>query len=148
MPNLLAANTQSKHQMNTKMYVGNLPFSVTEAELRELFTQYGTVTDLFIPMDRDSGRPRGFAFVSMDSVEAMNEAIKGLNKQEFMGRPLAINEARPKEERPAFGGGGGGGRGGYGGGGGGGRGGYGGGGGGRGGYGGKGGGGGGKQDRW
>lgn len=117
--------------MNTKMYVGNLPFSAMEADLRDLFSEYGTVTDLFLPMDRESGRPRGFAFVTMDTVTAMEEAIKGLNNRDFMGRALNINEARPKEDRPAGGGygGGGGGRGGYGGGGGGGggRGGYGGG---------------------
>lgn len=118
--------------MNTKMYVGNLPFSAMEADLRDLFSEYGTVTDLFLPMDRESGRPRGFAFVTMDTVTAMEEAIKGLNNRDFMGRALNINEARPKEDRPAgggYGGGGGGGRGGYGGGGGGGggRGGYGGG---------------------
>jgi len=121
--------------MNTKMYVGNLPFKASEADLRDLFSQYGGVTDVFLPMDRESGRPRGFAFVSMDTPEAMTAAINGLNGQEFGGRALTINEARPKEERPSFGGGGGG-RGGYGGGGGGGgRGGYGGGGGGGGGYG-------------
>jgi len=136
--------------MNSKMYVGNLPFSATETDLRALFSDYGAVTDLFLPVDRDTGRPRGFAFVTMDTPTAMQEAIKGLNEKDFMGRPLAINEARPKEDRPAYGGGGGGGggggRGGYGGGGGGGgggkggRGGYGGGGGGGGGYGGGGGG--------
>ena len=135
--------------MNTKMYVGNLPFAAQEQDIRELFSQYGGVTEVFLPMDRESGRPRGFAFVTMDSAEAMNASINAQNGQEFMGRKLAINEARPREERPA-GGGGGGGRGGYGGGGGGGgggRGGYGGGGGGggRGGYGGGGGGGGGKR---
>jgi RNA recognition motif-containing protein len=118
--------------MNTKMYVGNLPFTATEDDVRALFTDYGTVTDIHLPMDRDSGRPRGFAFVTMDSQTAMNEAIRGLNEKDFQGRNLTINEARPKEDRPAYGGGGGGG--GYGGGGGGGRGGKGGGGGGRGGY--------------
>ena len=128
--------------MNTKMYVGNLPFAAQEQDIRELFSQYGGVTEVFLPMDRESGRPRGFAFVTMDSAEAMNASINAQNGQEFMGRKLAINEARPREERPA-GGGGGGGRGGYGGGGGGGRGGYGGGGGGGGGRGGYGGGGGG-----
>lgn len=129
--------------MNSKMYVGNLPFKASEADLRDLFSQFGGVTDVFLPMDRESGRPRGFAFVTMESPEAMNAAIAGLNGKDYGGRALTINEARPKEERPAFGGGGGGGggRGGYGGGGGG-RGGYGGGGGGggRGGYGGGGGG--------
>ncbi len=131
-----------KIDMNTKMYVGNLPFTATEDDVRALFTDYGTVTDIHLPMDRDSGRPRGFAFVTMDSQTAMNEAIRGLNEKEYGGRNLTINEARPKEDRPAGGGGyggggGGGGRGGYGGGGGksgggggGGRGGYGGGGGG------------------
>ncbi|HCN79120.1 MAG TPA: hypothetical protein DIT13_18295, partial [Verrucomicrobiales bacterium] len=105
--------------MNTKMYVGNLPFKASEADLRDLFSQFGGVTDVFLPMDRESGRPRGFAFVSMDTPEAMNAAIAGLNGKDFGGRVLTINEARPKEERPAYGGGGGGGRGGYGGGGGG-----------------------------
>ncbi|MBK8093396.1 MAG: RNA-binding protein [Verrucomicrobiaceae bacterium] len=134
--------------MNTKMYVGNLPFSASVEDITSLFSQYGGVTDVFLPMDRVSGRPRGFAFVTMDTPEAMTAAIEGLHGKEFGGRNLAINEARPKEERPqggGYGGGGGGGRGGYGGGGGGGggRGGYGGGGGGggRGGYGGGGGGG-------
>ena len=127
------------------MYVGNLPFKATAQDITDLFGQFGGVTDVFLPVDRDSGRPRGFAFVSMDTPEAMQAAITGLNGKDFGGRLLAINEARPREERPGGfggGGGGGGGRGGYGGGGaGGGRGGYGGGGGGgggggRGGYGG------------
>ena len=115
--------------MNTKMYVGNLPFSASELDVRELFTQYGDVTDIHLPMDRESGRPRGFAFVTMSSAEQMQAAIKALHGLEFQGRAMTVNEARPKEERPggrSFGGGGGG-RGGYGGGGGGGRGGYGGG---------------------
>jgi len=118
---------------NTKMYVGNLPFDTTEVELRELFGQHGEVTDAHIMMDRDTGRARGFAFVSMSSKEEMEAAIKVLHGQMMNGRALTVNEARPREERPAGGfggGGGGGGRGGYGGGGGGG------GGGGRGGYGG------------
>lgn len=128
--------------MNTKMYVGNLPFKATAQEITDLFSQYGAVTDVFLPVDRDTGRPRGFAFVSMDTPEAMNAAIEGLNGKDFGGRNLAINEARPREERPGgFGsgprGGGGGGRGGYGGGGAG-----------RGGYGGGGGGGGGGGKKW
>ena len=141
------SNPRQDNDMNSKMYVGNLPFSATETDLRALSSDYGAATHLFRPVVRDTGRPRGFAFVTMDTPTAMQEAIKGLNEKDFMGRPLAINEARPKEDRPAYGGGGGGGggRGGYGGGGGGGggkggRGGYGGGGGGGGGYGGGGGG--------
>ena len=134
--------------MNTKMYVGNLPFSASELDVREHFSQYGDVSDVYLPMDRESGRPRGFAFVTMGTPEGMTAAINGANGQDFQGRNLTVNEARPKEERAGGGGGGrsfgggggGGGRGGYGGGGGGGggRGGYGGGGGGgggRGGYG-------------
>lgn len=104
-----------KIDMNTKMYVGNLPFTATEDDVRALFTDYGTVTDIHLPMDRDSGRPRGFAFVTMDSQTAMNEAIRGLNEKDYGGRNLTINEARPKEDRPAGGGGYGGGGGGGGG---------------------------------
>jgi len=130
--------------INTKMYVGNLSFDATELDIRELFSQHGEVTEVAVIMDRDSGRPRGFCFVSMSTREGMEAAIKELDGKDWMGRPLAVNEARPREERPSFGGGGGGGgrsggggRGGYGGGGGGGGGGGyggGGGGGGRGGY--------------
>ncbi len=136
--------------MNSKMYVGNLSFDASEADVRELFSQHGTVTDIHVPTDRTTGRMRGFAFVTLDSKEAMDAAINALNGQQFMGRALTINEARPREERPSFGGGGGGGgggRGGYGGGGGGG-GGRGGRSGGGGGYGGGGGGGGGGRDRY
>ncbi len=104
------------------MYVGNLSFDASEAEVRELFSQHGTVTDIHVPTDRTTGRMRGFAFVTLDTKEGMDAAINALNGQQFMGRALTINEARPREERPSFGGGGGGGgsRGGYGGGGGGG----------------------------
>ena len=138
--------------MSNKMYVGNLPFSAGEDELREAFGQFGPVSEVNLVMDRETGRPRGFAFVSMGSKEAMEAAIRGLDGKDFGGRNLTVNEARPREDRPSFGGGGGGGDrrgggGGYGGdrrGGGGGKGGYGGGGGG--GYGGGGGGGGGR--RW
>jgi cold-inducible RNA-binding protein len=140
------------------MYVGNLPFSAGEDELREAFGQFGPVAEVSLVMDRETGRPRGFAFVSMESKEGMEAAIRGLDGKDFGGRNLTVNEARPREERPSFGGGGGdrrgGGGGGYGGGGdrrggggGGGKGGYGGGGGG-GGKGGYGGGGGGGGRRW
>lgn len=99
-----------------KMYVGNMPFQTTSDELTELFSQYGTVTDIYMPTDRESGRPRGFAFVTMGSKEEMVAAIKGLDGHEIEGRELRINEAQPREERGG-GGGGGGSRGGYGGGG-------------------------------
>jgi len=120
------------------MYVGNLPFSAGEDELREAFGAFGPVSEVNLVMDRETGRPRGFAFVSMGSKEGMEAAIRGLDGKDFGGRNLTVNEARPREDRPSYGGGGGGerrgGGGGYGGdrrgGGGGGKGGYGGGGGG------------------
>ena len=85
---------------------------------RAFFSAHGSVKDVFILKDRESGRPRGFAFVSMETPEEMNTAIEALNGEEFMGRNLTVNEARPREERGGGGRGfgGGGGRGGYGGG--------------------------------
>lgn len=97
-----------------KMYVGNLPFDTNDQDLRTLFGEYGQVTDVHLPSDRETGRPRGFAFVTMDSKEAMEQAIKALDGQDFQGRNLRINEAQPREN---FGGGGGGRPGGFGGGG-------------------------------
>lgn len=82
--------------MNTKMYVGNLSFSVTEQDLKDLFGTYGEVTEVFMPTDRESGRPRGFAFVTMDSPDSMNTAIEALNGQECQGRALVVNEAKPQ----------------------------------------------------
>ncbi len=98
--------------MNTKMYVGNLSFDMNEVELRALFEPFGQVTDAALMMDRETGRPRGFAFVTMDSREGMEMAIRELDGKETMGRRLTVNEARPREERRGYGGGGGGGRGG------------------------------------
>ncbi|MBE34896.1 MAG: RNA-binding protein [Opitutaceae bacterium] len=109
---------------NSKLYVGNLSFKTTEDELRSHFGQFGSVTDVYVAMDRMTGRPRGFAFVTMGTAEEAQEAAEKINGSELDGRQLTVNEARPKEERPGggFGGGGfggGGGRGGFGGGGGG-----------------------------
>lgn len=94
--------------MNSKMYVGNLSFDIDEASLRDFFTPFGQVTDAAVIMDRETNRPRGFAFVTMDSKESMNAAIAELNGKEVQGRALVVNEARPREERPSYGGGGGG----------------------------------------
>ena len=128
--------------MSIKLYVGNLSFQTSSEDLRDLFSQAGTVESASVVEDRDTGRSRGFGFVEMASREEGEAAIQQFNGKEFNGRALTVNEARPREDRGGRGGGGGGGRGGFGGGGGGGRGGYGGGGGGgRGGYGGGGGGG-------
>ena len=104
-----------------KLYVGNMSFDTTESELRDLFGQHGEVTSATIVMDRETGRPRGFGFVEFADAEAGKKAMDATNGQEFGGRTLNVNEARPREDRR---GGGGGGRGGYGGGGGGGRGGW------------------------
>lgn len=136
-----------------KLYIGNLPFSATDADLREVFGQHGTVTDSVVMMDRTTGRSRGFGFITMSTPEEGHAAITALSGADLGGRKLTVNEARPMEDRPRGGGGGGGREGGYGGGGGGGYrgggggggGGYRGGGGGGGGY--RGGGGGGRSDR-
>ncbi len=106
--------------MGKKLYVGNLAYSVSDSELEQLFGAFGTVQSAQVIHDRDTGRSKGFAFVEMGSDAEAQAAIRGLHEQEHNGRPLTVNEARPKEPRPG-GGGGGGGRGGYGGGGGGGR---------------------------
>ena len=103
---------------NTKLYVGNMSFQTSEDELRSHFAQFGTVADVFIAMDKFTGRPRGFAFVTMGTADEARVAIEKTNGADLGGRNLQVNEARPKEERPAGGGygGGGGGRGGFGGG--------------------------------
>ena len=117
-----------------RIYVGNLSFSATEAEVSELFSQFGEVVSCALPTDRETGRPRGFGFVEMSDDDA-KKAIQSLDGQDFGGRSLRVNEAQPRESGGGGGGGYGGGGGGYGGGGGsrGGGGGYGGGGGSRGG---------------
>lgn len=121
--------------MGNKLYVGNLAYSVRDSSLEQAFSQFGTVTSAKVMMDRDTGRSKGFGFVEMSSDSEAQSAINGMNGQPLEGRPLVVNEARPREDRPGGGGGYGGGRsgggGGYGGGGGGGYGGGGGGGGGR-----------------
>ncbi len=123
--------------MGKKLYVGNLPYTTSDSDLQQLFSQHGTVSAAQVITDRETGRSKGFGFIEMSSDSEAQAAISGLHGKDFSGRPLTVNEARPKENKGFGGGGGGGGRGGYGGGGGGGgRGGYGGGGGGGGGYGG------------
>jgi cold-inducible RNA-binding protein len=112
---------------NSKLYVGNMSFQTSEADLRAHFEQFGAVTDIYVAMDKFTGRPRGFAFVTMGTADEAKVAIEKTNGVDFGGRALQVNEARPKEDRPSggFGGGGGGGfrgeRRGFGGGGGGGR---------------------------
>lgn len=124
--------------MGKRLYVGNLSYSVSNADLEQMFAPFGSVVSAQVVMDRETGKSKGFAFVEMGTDQEAQAAIDGLHEQKHGGRPLTVNEARPREPRPGGGGGGGGygggggggrGRGGYGGGGGGGRGGYGGGGG-------------------
>src|SRR5258708_13083509 len=99
--------------MSTKLFVGNLSFNATENQLQDMFAEHGTVVEVDLIMDRFSGRPRGFAFVTMESKEGADAAVKALNGKDLDGRALTVNEARPREDRPRSGGGGGGG-GGYG----------------------------------
>ena len=109
--------------MGKKLYVGNLGYGVTNADLEGLLSSFGSVRSAEVIMDRDTGRSKGFAFAEMSNDQEAQAAITGLNGKEHDGRALTVNEARPREERRPGGGGGGGGggkgRGGYGGGGGG-----------------------------
>ena|ERR1051325_4866484 len=105
--NSLGKSSPSKvesHRMNTKLYVGNLSYNATEIGLQDLFAQHGPVTEVNLMMDRMSGRPRGFAFVTMATKEGADAATQALNGKEFEGRALTVNEARPREDRPAGGG--------------------------------------------
>ena len=100
--------------MGKKLYVGNLSYSVDSSELEQLFGQHGQVVSAQIINDRDTGRSKGFGFVEMANDDEATAAIAALNGQQHGGRPLTVNEAKPREDRPRGGGGGGGG--GYGGG--------------------------------
>jgi hypothetical protein len=108
--------------MGNKLYVGNLPYSFRDEDLQQAFAAHGNVTSAKVMMERDTGRSKGFGFVEMGSDAEAQTAINEMNGQQFGGRGLVVNEARPMEPRPprsgGFGGGAGGGGGGYGGGGG------------------------------
>jgi len=92
--------------MSSNLYVGNLPYEVNEDELRELFSAHGEVVSAKVIMDRETGRPRGFGFVEMSQEEDAQKAIQGLDGQDFRGRNLKVNLARPREPRSGGGGGG------------------------------------------
>ena len=98
--------------MGNKLYVGNLPFSSTDDSLREVFGQCGSVTDVMIALDRQTGRSRGFGFITFSSDAEANAAIEKFHGTDMEGRTIQVNEARPREDRPRTGGGGGGGGGG------------------------------------
>lgn len=90
--------------MENKLFVGNLPWAATESDIRAHFSQAGEVVSVEVMMDKFTGRPRGFAFVTMASAQAAQDAIAKTENIDFMGRPLKVNVARPREERPSFGG--------------------------------------------
>ncbi len=92
--------------MGTKLYVGNFSYDATENDLQDLFAQAGAVTSVNLMQDRTTGRPRGFAFVEMATEADTAKAISMFNGKDLKGRPLTVNEARPKEERGGGGGGG------------------------------------------
>src|ERR1051325_3269206 len=96
------------HHMSTKLFVGNLSFNTTENDLQDAFAAHGTVVEANLMMDRVSGRPRGFGFVTMSTPEEAQAAIDALNGKTIDGRALTVNIARPREERSGGGGGGGG----------------------------------------
>lgn len=96
--------------MNTKLYIGNLSFDTSETDLRATCEQHGLVTDIHFPIDRSTSRPRGFAFVTMENAEGMKKAIAAMNGKPLDGRLLKVNEAVPRDDRPAFAGGAGGGK--------------------------------------
>ena len=97
--------------MNTKLFVGNISFNTTENDLQDAFAAHGTVTEANLMVDRMSGRPRGFGFVTMSTPDEAQKAIQAMNGASLDGRNLTVNLARPREERSGGGGGGGGDRG-------------------------------------
>ena len=107
--NSLEGAVRNRVSMSAKLFVGNLSFNATENQLQDLFAAHGNVIEVDLIMDKFSGRPRGFAFITMENKEGADAAVQALNGKEFEGRALTVNEARPREERPRGGGGGGGG---------------------------------------
>ena len=92
--------------MSTRLYIGNLSYNTTQEQLQELFSAHGTVNSVDLIMDKFSGRPRGFGFVTMETKEGAEAAIAALNGKNIDGRDLTVNEARPREDRPPRQGGG------------------------------------------
>jgi len=95
-----------------KLYLGNLPFAASDDDIKEAFSAYGTIEDLFIPLDRETNRPRGFAFITLADDDLARKAIEEMDGADLMGRNLRVNEAeerRPQQNRGGGGGGGGGG---------------------------------------
>jgi cold-inducible RNA-binding protein len=87
---------------NSKLFIGNMAHSMTQDDLAQMFAAHGTVIDVKVPVDRENGRPRGFAFVTMATPEAAQAAIQALNGHAVDDRKLTVSEARPREDRPSF----------------------------------------------
>src|SRR5258706_12796895 len=100
-PALCGANQEGA--VSVRLFIGNLPYAANEAELREHLSSVGEPTQIVLPVDRETGRPRGFAFVDYADRAVAEAAISQFDQQPFKGRPLAVSEARPREERPAGG---------------------------------------------
>jgi cold-inducible RNA-binding protein len=99
------SNGLRRQQMSTKLYIGNLPSDITEEDLRNMLAPHGPVNEIAVVMDKMTGRPRGFAFATMNTPEGVTGAIQALNGKDWKGRPLTVNEARPREEGARGGGG-------------------------------------------
>ena len=95
-----AAGNRVRLNHTVKLYVGNISFTITEADLHHIFEQFGSVREIKVITDRETGQPRGFAFVTMSNEPEGRAAIKNLDGKEFGGRPLKVSEARPKEDWP------------------------------------------------
>src|SRR5688572_21083696 len=93
--------TEHRGVVSVRLFIGNLPYTATEAELRDHLSSVGEPAQIVLPTDRETGRPRGFAFVDYADRAVAEEAIRQFNQQPFKGRPLAVSEARPREDRPA-----------------------------------------------
>jgi cold-inducible RNA-binding protein len=89
--------SRKKTHMNSKLYIGNLSFNTTEDAIRQAFGAHGDITDIYVAMDRETGRPRGFAFVTFSKAEEAQAAIEALNGSDLDGRSLKVNEAKPRE---------------------------------------------------
>jgi cold-inducible RNA-binding protein len=93
--------THEEGAVSVRLFIGNLPYAASEADLREHLSSVGAPAQIVLPVDRETGRPRGFAFVDYTDRAVAEEAIRRFNQQPFKGRPLAVSEARPREDRPA-----------------------------------------------
>jgi cold-inducible RNA-binding protein len=101
---LIASNIfHERHRLAVRLFVGNLPYDATDTELRAHFAPVGQPLQVLVPVDRETGRPRGFAFVEFGERETAEEVIRRFDGQSFKGRPLAVSEARAREDRPAGG---------------------------------------------